>query len=150
MPDNIEERTKNDRIKKIGRIRCGCSGCVTTFIADNSVRHRHREICQFKTCDIGTGSFNEELFEEEDADGILPSEDCLYNYSCQRLTEGLLDLARQDAVREGDGERIYSFWKYHPLSFASTGHSNYAVLAFNFVVQIELLLSERKAAQLLQ
>ena len=106
MPDNIEARTKNDRIKKTGRIRCGYNGCVKTFVADNVVRRRHREICQFKTCDIATGSLDEEIFEEEDTEGILPSEDSLYNYSCRILTEGLLDLARQDAVREGDGERI--------------------------------------------
>ncbi len=35
------------------------------------------------------------------------------------------------------------------MNFIATGHRNYAELAFNFIAQVEFLLSLRKSAQLL-
>ena len=47
------------------------------------------------------------------------------------------------------GKLYFSLWKYDLLTFKATSHSTYATLAFEFVAQIECLLSERRAAQLL-
>ena len=45
--------------------------------------------------------------------------------------------------------RLFVHWKYDFLSFTATGCTTYAYLAFYLVAQIEFLLSERKAAQLM-
>ncbi len=69
--------------------------------------------------------------------------------SCGLLREGLLDLARVDAADEGGGQRAYELWKHDFVVFQATGHIVYAGLAFQFMAQVDLLLGERKATQLL-
>ena len=77
------------------------------------------------------------------------NDDYKFNYSCRVLREGLLDMARVDASREGDGQRTYLLWKHDFVTFAATGHSNYAALAFRLIAQVEVILSKQKATQLL-
>ncbi len=80
---------------------------------------------------------------------ISTKDDLKQNYSKRVLREGLVDLARKNASNEGDGERTYILWKYDFISFAASNHTTYAWLAFHFIVQVEFLLSERRANQLL-
>ncbi len=58
-------------------------------------------------------------------------------------------MALVDTSQEGDGIRTYKMWKSDFINVIATGHQNYAELTFNFIAQVELLLSQRKSAQLL-
>ncbi len=58
-----------------------------------------------------------------------------HNYIYTVLCEGLLDTARLDAVREGDGEWIIHHWRYDLVHFNVYNHPNYwLVLPFNSTV----------------
>ncbi len=52
-------------------------------------------------------------------------EDFKLHYSKCLLRDGLLDLARKDASREGDGNRFYILWKHEFLTFIASKHRNY-------------------------
>lgn len=70
-------------------------------------------------------------------------------YASELLTLGLLWMSFYDAIREGDGKRIVRVWKFLLISFRATGHHNYAKEAFNLLMQVEYLCSERTKAQIL-
>ncbi len=76
-------------------------------------------------------------------------DDQKYNYACNTLTLGLLLRDIDDAVTHGDGERIIRVWKYFTLLFKKTGHHNYALAALKLQAQLEAILSEKKAHQLI-
>ncbi len=63
----------------------------------------------------------------------------VYDYSCELLTLGLLYLNFKDAVREGDGERVMTTWKYFMLIFKATGRKNYALEAHTLLTQYHIL-----------
>lgn len=142
------------RVNKGARVACGYPRCQKNFAYDGLTRQAHREKCQFKDAieetDVIVTSLDFLANEnEDDARKNKGAEDFKLNYSRKVLREGLLDLARKDASNEGDGERICILWKYDFMSFVASNHSNYAWLAFNFIAQVEFLLSPRKAKQLL-
>ena len=89
--------------------------------------------------------------------GVLPSDshptdhqaDYKHNYICALLREGLLDMARLDAVKEGDGERIMRHWRYDFVYFSINRHHNYRLLSFRLIAQVYALLTPRMAARVI-
>lgn len=84
--------------------------------------------------------FAEQVKEAEDS--------TVFDYTCQVITLGLLYLNFKDAVREGDGDRDITVWKYFMLIWMATGHKNYSVEAFTLLSQYYLFLPPNQAAQL--
>jgi len=88
--------------------------------------------------------------------GVLPSQGCdshqqqdfKSNYICALMREGLLDIARLDAVKEGDGERILRHWRYDFIHFHAFNHTNYRLISFRFIAQVFGLLTPRMAARM--
>ena len=72
----------------------------------------------------------------------------VYDYSCELLTLGLLYLNFKDAVREGDGDRVMTTWKYFMLIFKATGRKNYALEAHTMLTQYHITLPPHLAEQL--
>ena len=72
----------------------------------------------------------------------------VYTYACEALTLGLLLQEFKDAIREGDGNRVMTVWKYFFLLFKSTGRKNYALEAFTLLVQYHFILPPALAEQL--
>ncbi len=70
------------------------------------------------------------------------------NYACETFTLGLLIFDFKDAVREGDGERLLSLWKYLFLLFKATDKRNYAIEVFTLLSQYYFLLPPNIAKQL--
>lgn len=54
----------------------------------------------------------------------------------------------QDAIREGDGERVLNCWRYLMLIFKATGHRYYALETFYTLAEIKWILPARQAMQL--
>lgn len=75
-------------------------------------------------------------------------EDHVTAYACELLKFGLLLMEFNDAVREGDGERIMRCWRYFLLIFKVSGNNNYAIEAFTLLSQYTFILSPRSAMQL--
>ena len=90
--------------------------------------------------------------------GVMPSHsrydeetfpDHKMNYICALMREGLLDMARLDAVKESDGERILRHWRYDFIHFERYNHYNYRLLTFRFIAHVYGLLTPRMAARVI-
>lgn len=75
--------------------------------------------------------------------------DYIQEYAKEVLTMGLFYFEFQDAIREGDGERVLRCWKYLFLFFRVSGHTNYTNEAFILLSQYYYLLPPRLAGQLI-
>ena len=79
----------------------------------------------------------------------LPSDlvhDDMFSYQCNLLDHGLLYLNFNDAVAEGDGDRIIRCWKFLLLHFYhDSGSTKYALEALYLQLQQQALLSQRQA-----
>ena len=62
--------------------------------------------------------------------------DAIYKYACTILSLGLFVSEFDDAVREGDGERVCRAWKYLTLLFFSNGRTKYALEALTLQLQV--------------
>jgi len=63
------------------------------------------------------------------------SDDGVYEYACCVLSLALFMFEFRDAVKEGDGERVYCVWKYLLLLFRESGRTKYALEALNLHLQ---------------
>ena len=83
-----------------------------------------------------------------DPDAKILRTDKVHLYASQLMTLLLFWHAFNDAVREGDGDRVLSYWKFLLVIFRAKGHRNYCKEAIVLLSQYHFLLSPRKAAQL--
>lgn len=74
--------------------------------------------------------------------------DGVVEYASEVLTLGLLLMEFNDAIREGDGNRICRCWQYFLLIFKATGRKNYSIEALTLLAQLNFFFSPRMAAQL--
>ena len=72
----------------------------------------------------------------------------VHAYACEMLGLGLLLEEFRDAVREGDGDRVLLVWKYFMLMFKASRRRNYAIEAFNLLVNYNFILPPYIAEQL--
>ncbi len=70
-------------------------------------------------------------------------------YARNLLSLGLFYFEYSDAIREGDGERVLRCWRYMLPMFISSGRKNYAIEAFNLLLQHDFSLPPRQAAKLI-
>ena len=74
--------------------------------------------------------------------------DRVHAYACEVLALGLFLMEFNDAIREGDGNRIIRCWRYCLLLFKASNRTNYAIEAFTLLTQFDFLLSRCLARQL--
>ena len=74
-------------------------------------------------------------------------DDDVFNYATDLLSFCLLWHGFHDAIREGDGDRILTYWKFFTAIFQQQGHYNYAKEGLLLTMQSQLL-SKRKVAEL--
>lgn len=77
------------------------------------------------------------------------STDKVNMYARETMTLGLLLVEFEDAIKEGDGERVLQCWKFFLLIFKSARRKNYAIEAFTLLAQFHALLPPRLREQLL-
>ena len=68
---------------------------------------------------------------------------------CEVMTLGLLWRNYYDSVREGDGKRLLSIWKYLLLIFKARKRSSYSKEAAILLLQYHFIFSDRLRMQLL-
>lgn len=85
----------------------------------------------------------------EDMEPSPSATDHLYNYHNGKLRFGLILFEFNDAVQEGDGQRLHDLYKLALLLYKSGGHSKYACAMLLHLVKIEALYSEFEAFHLL-
>ena len=79
---------------------------------------------------------------------LSSKDDLVYVYACEVISLGLLWHSYHDTIKEGDGERIMTIWKYLLLVFHSSHRKNYTKEAIILLLQHHYLFSERMGAQL--
>lgn len=92
--------------------------------------------------DLSFKLINEVINLDAACQGILEgneTDDCVYEYACEVTSLGLLYMNYQDAIREGDGERVMRMWKYMLPIFKATNRRNYALEAFLTLAKCQLL-----------
>ena len=77
------------------------------------------------------------------------AKDLVLEYEVHLLNIGLFYLEYQDAIKEGDGERVLRCWKYLLPIFFNSNRTNYTKEALNLLYQQKYQLTERQAKQLL-
>ena len=105
---------------------------------DNHEKHQHPEFTPPQDQDL----------PETPTVGSSKNGDDRYNYACSRLTMGLLLRNFDDAIKEGDGERIMRCWKFSMLIFTAFNHTKYALASFMLQASIEATLTPRQAHSL--
>jgi len=70
-------------------------------------------------------------------------------YACELLSLGLIYSEYSDAIREGDGDRVFRCWKFLLILYKSSGKKNYACEAMAFLARYQFVLSPRLSHQLL-
>ena len=86
------------------------------------------------------------LTEKAKKDVSKPPNDSVYGYAKDTLALGLLLMEFIDAMREGDGNRIFVLFCFYCLK--SSRHINYSIEAVTLLAQYHYLYSPRMAAQL--
>ena len=76
------------------------------------------------------------------------SNDSVYEYAKEVLSKALFIFAFDDAIKEGDGDRVYRLWKYLLLIFREDGRTKYVLEALNLHLQV-YGLSPRLAFELM-
>lgn len=74
--------------------------------------------------------------------------DGVHDYACEALSLSLFYADFDDAIKEGDSYRVLQFWKFFLLLFKASKRKNYAIEAFNLLVQFWIIVPPRLAQQL--
>jgi hypothetical protein len=93
-------------------------------------------------------------FKEMTCDTIAPQadnkikEDYIYNYHRGKLAFGLLLFEFNDAIKEGDGQRLYELYKLALLMYKAYGKTKYSYVVLLYLVKISGILSENDSHNL--
>ncbi len=98
---------------------CRSSGCSRAFRYAKCRINHERSIHNLQQVD--NCNFKDTTPAHEKAD------DHIFNYGCLHISLGLLIRDAEDAVKEGDGERLVRVWKFLTLLFRLTGCHKYAL-----------------------
>ena len=77
-----------------------------------------------------------------------PTDDRVQAYSKELITLGLIWLGFNDAIKEGDGDRVLTYWKFLMLLFKADGRRNYSCEACKILLDYHYFYTPRQAAQL--
>lgn len=99
--------------------------------------------------DSPSDSENDEKSPEESGkDDDEVEVDGVFDYGCLTLSLGLLLRDADDAVREGDGERLCRVWKFPTFLYRVAGNNRYALAGLRLTASLQGLLTPRQAHQL--
>ena len=76
------------------------------------------------------------------------NDDHIWQYSKAMLFRGLGERVRYDAIRENDGDRIISHWRFDMIDFFEKHHPKYFIEGFHLLSDLNGGASERMAHQL--
>ena len=88
------------------------------------------------------------IFSEDTTEDNGKETDTVYEYAKEVMSLGLLLMEFNDAIREGDGNRILRCWQFFLPLFKASDKTNYSIEAFTLQAQEKYLLSTRLAMQL--
>ncbi|XP_068697182.1 uncharacterized protein [Montipora foliosa] len=124
----------------MGFYHCRMS-CGLVF-STKSTRNKHES-----TAHSGTTVQTEQ--DQQDGSGKeAAKEDFLFNYHQAKLTFGLILFEFDDAIKEGDSDRLHDFYRFGLLLFKAYGKTKYAYVILLYLAKIKAILSESDAHDL--
>jgi hypothetical protein len=75
-------------------------------------------------------------------------DDAIYNYHRGKVAFGLVLLKFNDAIKEGDGQRLFELYKLALLLYKANGKTKYSYVILLYLFQVSTLLSEKDAHNL--
>lgn len=139
---------------------CSFAGCSTIFIykkcLENHERKVHGKVAAEQATAIPVSTtpssiiddiFTDEITEKKDEDKTK-KEDNVFIYGCVHISLGLLLRDADDAVKEGDGERLVRLWRFLTLLFRMQGNNKYALAGLRLTASVKGLLTPKQAHRL--
>lgn len=117
--------------------KCRDPNCERIYKYDKC-RVRHEQKCHNLFAD---GELTTETDEKTSSD----SEDHIFNYGCLHLSLGLLLRDAEDAVKEGDGDRLMTVWKILTFVYRLEGATKYALADLRIQASLLGLLTPKNA-----
>ena len=145
-----QEEARNRRNQtEDGRFICPFPGCGKTFAANGKRMRDHEYTHHPPSSSSDSQGF---LFSSglSSSSKPVPEKDDMFNYQCSLLEYGMLILNFFDAIREGDGKRIFRCWKFQlPYLRSDSGSTKYALEALGMMFQVYGLLSPKSSHELI-
>ena len=123
-----------------------CSVCGKEYRYEKARDNHEARVHSVNTSPVGEASNSSNTAESTSEEQTTPAEqktDDRYNYATARLNFGMIVFNFDDAVKEGDGERILRCWKFMMLIFRAYKHTKYAFAALQLFFFSTCLLSDR-------
>ncbi len=117
--------------------KCRHPNCDKTYRYEKVRRNNEKKI------------YSPSVYDHEIEKEIADSPDDVFNYCTARVNLCLLWWSVDDAVKEGDGERIIRFWKYFLLYYKAYGHHKDAYAAFMLQAKIQSIYTEAQSEQII-
>ena len=131
----VEERNEKKQYP------CRSIGCKKIFRYEKCRSHHVQQRHELR--------FEQEKTQKASSEGKEIKKDCIYNYGCFRPAISLLLRDADDAVKEGDGERLVRVWKFLVYFFKLQEHEKYALDGLRLICSMNGLLTPRQAHQLI-
>lgn len=106
------------------------------------LRHENTEHPDYKE------NLTQEETRKKDAKDQKDLEDYKFNYHRAKLVFGLLLLEFEDAIKEGDGDRLLNVYKIALLFYKKNGHTKYAYVTLLYLVNEHAALTAFQANSL--
>eukprot|EP00112_Aurelia_sp_Birch-Aquarium-sp1_P016966 Seg389.5 transcript_id=Seg389.5/GoldUCD/mRNA.D3Y31 product="hypothetical protein" protein_id=Seg389.5/GoldUCD/D3Y31 len=135
----IQQKTWEPWSRPTDGFACRYQGCSKIYRFDK-VRRNHEQKVH---------SLSVPIQSEASSEQTCKSSDDIFNYCTSRLNLGLIIRNADDAVKEGDGERIMRCWKIFLLYYKAYGHHKYALASFLLQSNIMAIFTEAQAQQLI-
>lgn len=149
VEEEAEDLRSRQSVDENGRYPCRFPNCDKTYAKDGK-RRRDHEASHVPpvhiedpviTATLPTKPANEDETKQDD----------MYQYNIRMARFGFLCLEFYDAIKEGDGQRIFRCWKFFLVLFKGDerGSTKYALEALYLILQVKAILSPKQAYRLL-
>lgn len=147
--EEVDALRKRQPIDENRRYPCRLPTCEVTFAKDGK-RRRDHEASHTPPVQVEEPAVTATL-PDPPSNEEKKKQDDMYQYNICLTRYGLLCMEFYDAIREGDGQRIFRCWKFFLLHFKADerGSTKYALESLYLILQVKALLSPRQAYRLM-
>ena len=151
VEEEVDALRKHQSVDKNGRYPCRFPNCDRTHAKDGK-RRRDHENSHVPPVHVEDPVITSTLPTASDTDNEdNKKQDDMYQYNICLTSFGLICLEFHDAIKEEDGNRIFTCWTFLLLLFKGDekGSTKYALEALYLILQVKAILSPKQGYRLL-
>ena len=151
IEEEVDALRKRQSVDENGRYLCRFPNCDKTYAKDGKRRRDHEASHVPPVC-VNDPVVTATLPTLPDTSSVDDKkQDDMYQYNICLARFGFICLEFYDAIKEGDGQRIFRCWKFFLLLFKGDekGSTKYALEALYLILQVKAILSPKQAYRLL-